>query len=241
MLKQFLTRFASETLQLLLLGIKLKIVAKPTEFETLAVPRQIVHGGIRVVSGDPLIRRAFAQLKSIGKAEARRIYVSRSRLSDTEGAILCETYIEQNLQRESYTIIHPEIMPIRDQLAAYNGASELVFAEGSALHLYALIARPDQRVFIVWRREKVHAAFPWQIATFCGQATYGTPCVARIWVPRRDGTNLVRARASLNFVTLRAQMMETGFLSSGLWEIPSDAEIEEELARLRETCREPLI
>jgi hypothetical protein len=60
-------------------------------------------------------------------------------------------------EAHGYTIIRPETMSLSRQIIAYNAVEELVFAEGSALHLYAPVARPDQRVFVIWRRKCVSA------------------------------------------------------------------------------------
>jgi hypothetical protein len=63
-----------------------------------------------------------------------------------------ETVLEDALARCGYVIIHPQEMPVQDQIGTYAAASRLVFADGSAVHLWSLVARPGQEVAVVLRR-----------------------------------------------------------------------------------------
>ena len=60
--------------------------------------------------------------------------------------------MEANLAAEGYTIYHPEKHDLRSQIATYKAARQVIAAEGSALHLLAMVADPSAKVAIVVRR-----------------------------------------------------------------------------------------
>jgi len=62
-----------------------------------------------------------------------RTYVSRTNICHG-GNFLGERYIEKQLLEEGYTIMHPESMPMVDQMQMYRSSRVLVFPEGSASH-----------------------------------------------------------------------------------------------------------
>ncbi|MFC3119099.1 glycosyltransferase 61 family protein [Jhaorihella thermophila] len=81
-----------------------------------------------------------------------RLYVSRSALGLGKG-LLGEELLESLLEREGYEIFHPQKHPMQTQIARYKAARQIVAADGSALHLYAMVGRADQRVAMISRRE----------------------------------------------------------------------------------------
>ncbi len=86
-------------------------------------------------------------------AEARRVYVARSgMLAKACGVQAGERYLIDLLQRQGFTILHPEAVPLRRQMELYAGAETLVFAEGSALHGRQLIGWRDQMIAVINRR-----------------------------------------------------------------------------------------
>jgi hypothetical protein len=74
---------------------------------------------------------------AVGPREGR-LYVSRSRLPF--GTILGERYLELGLAADGWRVIHPETMPLTEQLSAYANAAVILFAEGSAVHGTELLA-----------------------------------------------------------------------------------------------------
>lgn len=119
-------------------------------------------------------------------------------------------------------------MPLRQQIETYNEADHIIFAEGSAMHLYALLAQSTQRIFVIWRR-RLHPGFGWQFATFGGPPVHGMPCIRRLWIP--DGAE-VRGRAELDFMQLRNQLMSVGMIRGTNWPNPAAADFMAELDRL---------
>jgi hypothetical protein len=68
-----------------------------------------------------------------GQPAADRLYVSRSRIIHG-GLLLGERYLEDQLQREGWTVLHPQDLPLAGQMQAYRRARQVLFAEGSACH-----------------------------------------------------------------------------------------------------------
>jgi len=218
--------FVRETIELLAPELQINIIQRPTIVEELAVPTHIEKYGM--LYGHTVMQEAVLPLKAIKGGTAKRLYVSRSKLHLSDGGILFEELVEKYLVEESYQVIHPEKMTIREQLAAYNAADELIFAEGSALHLYALVARSTQRVFIIWRR-KLAEFFGWQISTFGGPTrVHGVPCIEALFVPPNGE---VSARALLDFEDLSRQLYNSGFISNKRWDIPKASEVNHEITR----------
>lgn len=231
---QPLPPWARGLLDLLAPGIALTQVRAPLRLGRLVVPEQAcLPSG--VMRGDPL-NRAFLHRRLCPDADAvaavwgtapRRLYVSRSGLTG-EAQILGEDRIERRMQAEGYRVIHPETLPIRDQLALYAGAERLVFAEGSALHVYALVCRPQQHVFVIWRRRETYAGFADQIASFGGPTLVGASHVRRVLVPRDAPLALARAHGIADFPALAAELRAEGFISAPTW----PALPEDEIARV---------
>ncbi len=68
-----------------------------------------------------------------GTPAAERLYVSRSRVIHG-GLLLGERYLEDLLQQEGWTVLHPQELPLTGQMQAYHRARQVLFAEGSACH-----------------------------------------------------------------------------------------------------------
>ncbi len=80
------------------------------------------------------------------------VYISRSGLDLSKGQFLQERPLEQALAANGYAIFHPEAHPISHQIEVYAAAKRLIFADGSAMHLWSLVAQPDQKVAVILRR-----------------------------------------------------------------------------------------
>lgn len=234
-----ISAYMTEFIKLIDPEIEIRIVRSVTRVEALVVPDALVQPKIGYVFGHPLVRNVMRPLGALRGEGHRRLYVSKSKMAK-EAGIICECQIELNLSAEGYLVIHPEKLSIEDQLRAYNDATELVFAEGSALHLYALIARPDQKVFII-RRRSMNMVFDWQIASFGGQVIYSPPLVKSLWVPESDDRNRPHAQAVLDFTALRNLLLTEGFIFGPSWPEPSAAEIACDIEARQEVFGERLL
>ncbi|RAI44991.1 glycosyltransferase 61 family protein [Rhodoplanes roseus] len=210
---------------------ELVLIPEVSQFEVLAVPAQIVHTN-GFIYGDPAIRAMCEPLRRVTADRAKKLYVSRSELKPHEGGVLLEKLIEQNLQEEGYEVLHPQKASIRTQIEAYNAADKLVFAEGSAIHLYALVARPEQRAFAIWRR-KMPTTFDWQLKSFGATGISGKSSIRELWVPDIPFGAMTRTKANIDFDDLRAQLVAGGFIKGDRWGRPRADEVDAELARLQ--------
>ena len=228
--------FVTETINLIAPEIAIRTVTVPTEFEVLAVPKQLATNGF--IFGHPMIRLMLADLRNRPGSGAEKIYVSRSRLSLGDGGLLLEDLIERNLAAQGYEIVYPEKLSVEQQIEKYNAAKYLIFAEGSALHLYALVAKPTQKLFVIWRR-KFDGTFVWQIKSFNGPPVEGGSCVKELWVP--EGGEIMSGKAVLDFPELRSQLREFGFIKAGDWEDPDPKVLRNALDRLSARLNRPFL
>jgi hypothetical protein len=105
------------------------------------------------------------------------LYVSRSGLSLGHGQYLQETLLEEALFKVGYTIIKPERLTIAEQADLYGRAKRLVFADGSAAHLWSLFAHPDAKAAVVMRRPKDRHFTAWFKGLDCAGPTFLDFCL----------------------------------------------------------------
>lgn len=127
---------------------RVRIVSTATRFASLLVTAQaeLLYGASPDAGHLDLLDR----LAGAPRPDGRRLYVSRAQL--WKGKIAGDAYLEAALLRTGWTPFHPETMPVEAQLAAYRGASHLIFAEGSALHGLELLGRLSADVVVIARR-----------------------------------------------------------------------------------------
>ena len=104
-------------------------------------------------AADPLYMEWLARVAPpVPVDPAFRVYVSRSRLGPQFEQYLEEPTLEAALVAEGYHVIHPETLSMREQIEVYQRAGKLIFADGSAVHLWSLFAKPGQSAAIILRR-----------------------------------------------------------------------------------------
>jgi FkbM family methyltransferase len=157
----------------------------PERVERLIVPGQGVGLG-NMIEGTPEFR-AFARDRfaaGIAPEGPEKLYISRSALPQGRGNLIGEPELEARLEAEGYTIYHPQAQDLRHQIATYKAARQVIAAEGSALHLLAMVARPDARIAIVVRRPSgATRNLERQIASLTGHAPLMATHLARSWKP----------------------------------------------------------
>ncbi|MCP9818150.1 glycosyltransferase family 61 protein [Synechococcus sp. Cruz-9H2] len=226
-------QFVNETLALLLPRNSYRIITEPTKIKFLAVPGQLGDLNQGFIYGHPLVREMVGNLCTNPINGPKKLYVARSRLGGREGGIVLEAAIQDNLIKEGYTILHPQEHSIESQLQLYGSAEKLIFAEGSAVHLYALVANIHQDSFIIWRRKK-HGTFDWQLQSFGAKKTFGIPSVSELWVPVSEPSVTVRGRAILDFDSLCLQLTRHGFIGGTKWSSPSHDRLKAEFDGVRQ-------
>jgi capsular polysaccharide biosynthesis protein len=133
----------------------LVLVTQPTRVGRLTLAPDLCNLSHRPTA-DPYFLSWLQRCRPVVRVDPElRIYLSRSRVGPGNGQFLQETLLEDALMAEGFRIIHPETMTILDQIDLYQRARHLIFADGSALHLWSLFATAEQEAGIVLRR-------PWQ-------------------------------------------------------------------------------
>lgn len=232
--------FVPQVLEELAPGVEVRFPTQVTRFESLAVPQQLGERNSGFIYGHPAVREMIAGVHQRRSGGPERVFISRSQLGGGEGGVLLEKTIERNLEREGYVTVHPQALSIAQQMDIYSAAKDLVFTDGSALHLFALLARPDQRVFIIWRRKK-SLTFLRQIQSFGGALAVGDPCIRRMWTPGVGYGAGVRTQAELDFDDLRRQLTAGGFVVGTDWEAPSDEDAAADLARIQARSKDVFV
>jgi hypothetical protein len=207
-----------------------RLVVAPVRVERLVVPSQIGPVGHPRQRWHPELA---AYLKTVRDKIPfvpgyEKVYLSRrliTQKSRSSGGILLEEVLEENLAANGYRIVYPETLPMREQLAVYRSARDLVFADGSPMHLHALVGEPTQRVAIVYRRK------PWPI--FRGQyEDFGLPVThihrlgEVLQVPVNDGKRTHSIEfALLDFDGVRDELAALGMIDPKRWRAPSEGEV----------------
>jgi hypothetical protein len=76
----------------------------------------------------------------------------RGMLANGTGSHAAEAYLCRLLAQSGVRVLDPATAPLKAQLAAYSGARQIVFSEGSAMHGRQLLGRLDQTVTVLNRR-----------------------------------------------------------------------------------------
>ncbi|NPD14231.1 glycosyltransferase family 61 protein [Xinfangfangia sp. D13-10-4-6] len=166
-----------------------------TRFERLIVPPQGCGAGM-MAPGSPefraFINRRFAP--GIQPKGAKKLYVSRTKMTGTPGHLLFERLIEDAAREEGYDIFHPQEHGLAEQIASYRAADYILGVEGSAFHMIAFSARPSANIAMIRRRMSDAAdGFIDQIARITGANCVDVNCLTENFfipdtLPMANGT-----------------------------------------------------
>ncbi|WP_270936448.1 glycosyltransferase 61 family protein [Falsiroseomonas oryzae] len=203
---------------------------RPLRVERLVVSSQLLaNAGGGLITGHPAFH-AFVRRLAEGApptGSGKPLYVSRAGMAKG-GRFVLEEEIEAAFAAAGWDVLRPEKLDVAAQVAAYAAADRLVFAEGSALHLYALVARPDQRVAVLTRRAPAKRKFEVQLRGFGVQEAHTLdvvratllptkpgPAGQPVPLPRKDGD------AVLDCAALEQALVAIGFVAPGTWHGPT--------------------
>ncbi len=189
-----------QILDSLSIGNPARLVTTVTECERLVLPADICNLAFRRCASGFFLDWLAANRPQHDLAQTERIYVSRSGLGLHHGQYLQETTLEAALARQGYRIFHPEAHPIRDQIATYAAARQLIFADGSAAHLWSLHARPGQAAAVILRRPPDRYFLRWFHAFATVRPVFIDHGIADFW--RRGG----RGRRCVTLLDLQARV-----------------------------------
>lgn len=140
-----------------------------------------------------------------------------------EGRYACEDHLEALLSEEGYEIYAPEQHPLEHQIDTFSRAEQLIFAEGSALHLFSLLRQPNQVSAVIQRRPDLPAVMTAQMNDRAGPGTAAVSAITRVvWAPIKGDH---RSRAELDFDILREDLRSLGLIRGDRWRAPRPDEV----------------
>ncbi len=188
----------------------------PEIIERLIVPGQGFGIG-SMIEGTSEYRAAMAAMlgRDVTPDGPEKLYISRSKLPAGRGNLIGEDALEAHLQDEGYTVYHPEKHDLSHQIATYRAARQVIAAEGSALHLLAMVAPPDQQVAIVVRRpSSATRQLETHLKSFAEITPQTISQLSRSWKPKGPAKSRLWM-GELDMPALQADLSAAGFISKG--------------------------
>ncbi|MFC3613379.1 glycosyltransferase family 61 protein [Lutimaribacter marinistellae] len=221
--------FQRDYLDLMQAGLPIEVATNPVRVEQLIVPGQGFGLGA-ITRGTPAFRSAIRNRfgRGIEPDGASRLYISRSALGLGKGGLLGEERLEDHLRAEGYEIFHPEKYTLATQIARYKAARQVVAADGSALHLFAMVGRAEQQVAMILRRSSgANNLLATNVAAFCGSDPLIIDALNTEWWRRDHGKSNRLSFGELHHPAIAEALSGTGFIREGAdWPIISDEERE---------------
>jgi len=209
--------FQKDFIHLMAPDMPIRVAAEPVHVQELVVPGQGFGLG-KITSGTQKFRDAVHNrfARDIEPNGPEKIYISRSGLGLGKGGLLGEERLEQLLEAEGYQIFHPQKHDIATQIARYKAAKQVVAADGSALHLFAMVGRPDQQVAMILRRKSgAHNLLSDNVAHFCGRAPLVIGALRTEWVKAGKQRSNRQSFGELNLLAIGQALGEAGFVKKG--------------------------
>lgn len=189
----------------------------PERVERLIVPGQGIGLG-QMIRGTDRFRAAVQDRfsKDIAPDGPERLYISRSALPEGRGNLIGEPTVETYLRDAGYTIYHPEQHDVRHQIATYKAARQVIAAEGSALHLLAMVAAPQTQIAMIVRRPSgATQNLETHITAFTGRPVTMVSHLIRAWKPK--GAAKPRMwKGELNMPAVQNTLAAAGFIDANL-------------------------
>lgn len=228
--------FQQELFLQLGIDVPIGLVAAPIRVENLWVPGQGFGMGA-MATGTPAFR-AFVQdrfAQDIEPDGPERLYLSRSAYGARRGGVIGEARIEERLKKDGYEVFHPQKADLRTQIARYKAARDVVALDGSALHLLAMVVRPDQKVAMIRRRSSaISRGIENHLWSFSGNRPYVIDAIKQNWI-RSDRKRVDRfSLAELDFPAVGKALADAGMANGEAWNDLQDAERDEMLAKLNQ-------
>ena len=211
-------------------GLPVRVAKAPTRVERLIVPGQGFGLG-KISRGTPEFRTFIAGAfgATISPSGPDKLYISRSKFEFRKGSLVGEGELETQLAAQGYEIFHPQEHDIATQIARYKAASHIIAAEGSAIHLAAMVMGPHQKLAIVVRRRSSATDYiETHLQSFAGVTALSVDALVRSWMP--EGERKARhAIGEIDFPSLQNALLAGGFIepSAQVWENFSKSGVQE--------------
>ncbi len=209
--------FQTGFLDLIAPGLPIRVATEPTRVEELVVPGQGFGLG-KITAGTERFRAAIHSrfARDIAPDGPEKIYLSRSALGLGKGGLLGEGYMEDLLRAEGYEIFHPQQHDLATQIARYKAARQVIAADGSAVHLYAMVGRPDQSVAMIMRRQsRFTNLLAENVRHFCGMTPTVISALRTEWVRKSQGKSSRLSFGELDHPVIGAALARNGFIRDG--------------------------
>ncbi|WP_328593257.1 glycosyltransferase family 61 protein [Tritonibacter aquimaris] len=197
-------------------GTDVKVTRTPLQVEELIVPGQGFGIG-PIVSGTPKFRAAlqsnFAQ--AVQPNGPQRIYLSRSKLGLGKGGMIGEAILERRLKKQGYEIFHPQEHSLVEQIARYKAARQIIAADGSAVHLFAMVGRADQKLAMIQRRESgASAQLVQNVRAFCQNDPLVINALRSEWLPVAQQRSSRLSFGELDLERIGTALAQHGFIEA---------------------------
>lgn len=223
-----------EFAQLMGTDVPVVCVDKPERVERLIIPGQGVGLG-KMVSGTDAYRTAITKrfAKKVKADGPDKLYISRSKLPAGRGTLVGEAELEEHLIKQGYTIYHPQKHDLSSQIATYKAAKQVLAAEGSALHLLAMVAHPKTQIGIVVRRPSgATQQLIRHVESFSGTSPTVVTTLARSWKPSEDAKPRLWM-GELDLPALETELAAAGFITAAKtkWKALEQADVQKRLGK----------
>lgn len=164
----------TEFFRLMIGDLPVRFLRDTTRVQTLHVPGQGFGVG-RISRATRVFRRFIAShfARDVKPEGPENLFITRSQLSLDREGFLGEAIFDDRMARAGYEVFSPEKHDLSTQIARFRAAKRIVGMDGSAFHLFGLVARPDQNVGVILRRQRARSrAMRWQIEAFSGRAPH---------------------------------------------------------------------
>lgn len=217
--------FQQEFVGLMAPELPIRVATEATQVEELIVPGQGFGLG-KITEGTQKFRNAIHNrfARDVEPDGASKIYISRSALGVGKGGLLGEERLEDLLIKQGYDIFHPEKYDLKTQLARYKAAKHVVAADGSALHLFAMVGRADQKVAMILRRKAgANNLLARNVAHFTGTDPIIVDALHTEWVRSNKGKSNRQSFGELNHKVIGRALAAGGFIDPDAeWEPLTD-------------------
>lgn len=207
-------------------------VTVPERVERLIVPGQgFGLGGM--IAGTDAYRAAIAGrfARDVAPEGPEKLYISRSALPAGRGNLIGEEELERYLAADGYAIYHPQNHDIRHQIATYKAARQVISAEGSALHLLAMVADQNQDIAMIVRRPSgATKNIETHVARFTGKPLLSVSQLIRSWKPKGKAKPRMW-KGELDMPLVQGALRAAGFIgqNSAAWSSLDPAEVRKRL------------
>ncbi|MGN1050789.1 MAG: glycosyltransferase 61 family protein, partial [Acutalibacteraceae bacterium] len=126
-------------------------ITAPTKFRKIIVPDQSVYLRDCYTEKADIVYKKIRE--NAPKKDCDKLYLSRSKYSDT---MMGEEFFEKFYKKQGYTVIHPETLPITEQIAYVSSAKEIVATIGTLSH-FVVFAEKGAHLTTLLRSNEIKA------------------------------------------------------------------------------------